>query len=700
MLADLGYAAIFIAFLAAVYAAFAAWHGVRSKQSSWVQSARNATLIIFPLVGLACVLLVLSILNNDYSIQYVWSVSSREMPAYLKVTALWGGQQGSILFFNLLLAGFTAAAMARKWDDERAIMPYAIIVASLTQIFFLWMTVFMENPFARIGAAPVEAVGLAYLVDAPVTYVQNLFARPEMVPADGNGLNPLLRHPGMIIHPPMLYLGYTGLTIPFVFAMAALMAGRFNDSWIRMTRRWTLAAWLLLGLGLVLGGRWAYDVLGWGGYWAWDPVENSSLLPWLTATAFLHSVMIQEKRGMFKGWNVGLIIITYLLVVLGTLNVRGGLVTSVHSFAQSSIGWWLLGFMAFMIFFSIYWVYERRDQLRSDNQISSYLSRESVFMLNNFIILSIVAVTFIGTYFPVLSELVTGQRVTVAAPFYEKVNGPLFAVLLILMGIAPLTMWYRTSARRLGRMTLGPAVAATLTILILFIMDIRSWVALLGIWIVTFTAMLTILEFARAISARIRSKGESPFRALSTLITRSRRRYGGYVIHLGVLIMALGIISIELYQQETQIRLNRGESVAIGDFDMTFRNISQFPGADDLMITEATVDVYKDDQFVRSLTPRTELYTRTGQPMTIPGVRSTLTEDFYVIVVNFEGTTENAATFRIFLNPLINWVWGGAIVLLAGTLIAAWPDTAEQKIMAGSRAKSRRRYPVGAVTGD
>jgi cytochrome c-type biogenesis protein CcmF len=569
-------------------------------------------------------------------------------------------------------------------------MPYAIIIASLTLIFFLALSLFLENPFARIGAVDVESSGLAYLVDAPVTYVKNLFVRPEMVPADGNGLNPLLRHPGMIIHPPMLYLGYTGFTVPFVFAMAALAARRFDGSWMRTTRRWTLTAWLFLGLGLILGGRWAYDVLGWGGYWAWDPVENSSLLPWLTGTALLHSVMIQEKKGMFKGWNVVLIISTYLLVVMGTLNVRGGLVSSVHAFAESNVGWWLLAFLLFMTLLSTILVFMRWDQLKSKNQIKSFWSRESFFMINNFLFLAIAVVVFIGTYFPVPSELITGERVTVAAPFYNKSTGPLWAALILVMGVAPLTMWTRTSIRHLRRYTVGPLVAATLITVILFVTGTRVWVALLGYWIVTFSMTLTLFEFIRAASARVRSKGENPFKALSMLMARNRRRYGGYIIHLGVLIMAFGVIASTVYQQETQIRLSLGQTVELEEFTMEFASVDRFPGPDDLMITEATVNVFKNGEFVRTLTPRTELYTRTMQPMTIPSVRSTFTEDFYVILVNFEGTTAEEATFRLFLNPLINWVWAGGFVFALGTLVAIWPDPAEQRVIAGKRAKSRR----------
>ncbi len=700
MLADLGYAALFIAFMAAIYAAVAAYHGIRSEQPRWIESAKNASLIIFPLVLLACALLVSSILRNDFSIEYVARVSSIEMPTYLKVTSLWGGQDGSILFFNLLLAGFTAAAMARKWDNERGIAPYAVIVASLTQIFFLSLSVFFENPFARIGAPVAEGAFPEILINGPVTYVQNLFYRPQLIPIDGQGLNPILRHPGMIIHPPMLYLGYVGFTIPFAFAMAALIARRFDAGWIRITRRWTLAAWLFLGVGLILGGRWAYDVLGWGGYWAWDAVENSSLLPWLTGTAFLHSVVIQEesKRQMFKGWNIGLIIITYLLVVVGTMNVRGGLVQSVHSFAQSNIGWYLLGFLAVMIFFSIYWVYERRDQLHSIGHIRSFWSRESAFMLNNFMFLSITAVTFAGTYYSVATELFTGEKVTVGAPFYEKVNGPLFAVVLILMGVAPLAMWYRTSIRKLLWSTLIPAIVASGTVVALIIFGVLNWIALLGLWIVAFSLMLTLLEFYHGISARMRGKGENPFEAFGALIRRKRRRYGGYIIHLGILIMAAGIISDKLYQQYTQISLQRGESVTLGDFSMTFTGVERLPGPDDLLITKASVDVYKGGEYVRTLGPRIELYTSTQERFTIPSLRSTFTEDFYVILVDWEGASNDGATFKVWLNPLVNWIWGGGIILIIGTLVAAWRDPVDEKIKAA--AGTRGRIAVRSAAGD
>lgn len=651
MLPNIGYIALFLAFLAAVYSVFAAWYGSRSAKPAWVESARNATIIIFFLVLFSCLALILSMLRNDFSVEYVWRVSSIEMPTYLKVTALWGGQAGSLLFWNLLLSAFTAAAMARRWDKQRELMPYVIIVGSITQIFFLGISLFIESPFARL----------------------------LVIPPDGNGLNPLLRHPGMIIHPPMLYLGFVGFTVPYTFAMAALMANKLDDRWIHATRRWTLVAWLFLSLGLILGGRWAYDVLGWGGYWGWDPVENASFMPWLAGTAFLHSVMIQEKRDMFKMWNMFLIILTYCLVILGTFVVRSGVISSVHSFAQSAIGPLFFGFISIMFLFSVYWVSKRRDELASKNSIHSFLSREAAFLYNNFIILAILAVVFLFTYYPIFSELFTGEKGFVGPPVYERALAPLFALLLLLMGIAPLTMWYRSSLKRLEMGALWPAVTATVFVGILFAFGIHSWGALLGFWIVGFAVILTALEFWKGTRARMK-RGEHAWTAYTRLMARNRRRYGGYWIHIGVLVMAFGVIGTEMFRQETQIRLEAGESVTLGNYEMVFQNVDRFAGPDDLMITEATVDVYQDGNLVRTLTPRSELYTRTMQPMTIPKARSTISEDFYVILVNWEPLTPDSATFRIFLNPLINWVWAGGIIFILGTLIAAWPDAHEEKV--------------------
>lgn len=441
-----------------------------------------------------------------------------------------------------------------------------------------------------------------------------------------------------------------------------------------------------MSLGLILGGRWAYDVLGWGGYWAWDPVENASFMPWLAATAFLHSVMIQEKRSMFRLWNMGLIIGTFCLMVYGTFIVRSGVITSVHSFAQSPIGPYFFGFLALVFISSILLIIMRLDQFKAEHHISSFLSREAAFLLNNYLILGVLLATFIGTTFPILSELVTGEKMNVGEPYYEKVNGPLFAALLLLMGIAPLTMWYRSSAERLQMALRWPALAATgIVVVLYFALPLHGWGSPLGLWIVIFSTILTLLEFWKGTRARMNSKGESPWLAFSSLMARNRRRYGGYWIHLGVLVLAFGVIGTEFYQQQTQIRLATGESVSLGRYTMTFNGMRQFAGADDLLVTEANLSLYENGQLVKTLTPHNEMYTRTGQPMTIPDLRATISEDFYVLIVNWEGFSSNAATFRAYLNPLINWVWAGGIIFIIGTLIAAWPDPVDEKVRAAAK---------------
>ena len=661
MIPDLGFAALALALATAVYSAVAAYYGSSTQNPRWVESARNATIAVFPLITVACLILIYSLVQNDFSVEYVWSVSSLEMPTYLKVTALWGGQAGSLLFWNFLLAAFTAASMARNWSKQKEFMPYALMVASFTQIFFLGISIFVENPFARLS----------------------------IVPLNGNGLNPLLRHPGMIIHPPMLYLGYVGFTIPYTFAMAALISGKLDDAWIKITRRWTLVAWLFLSLGLILGGRWAYDVLGWGGYWGWDPVENASFMPWLAGTAFLHSVMIQEKRNMFKMWNMFLILLTYLLVIFGTFIVRSGVISSVHSFAESAIGPLFFGFMAAMFIFSAYWMNKRRAALRSENGLNSLISREAAFLYNNFLILAILLVVFLFTNYPIISELITGEKGFVGPPVYEQALGPLFLLLVLLMGVAPLTMWYRSSPKRIGMSLRWPALAALIFVGALFVLGIHGWGAFIGLWVVSFSLLITLLEFWKGTRARMK-RGENAWTAFSSLMARNRRRYGGYWIHLGVIVMAFGIIGVEIFQEETQIQLSVGETAALGRYEVQFLGATRYAGPDDLIITEATMDVYDNGKYVGQISPRSELYTRTQQPMTIPDARSTIAEDFYVIMVNWEPTTADQATFRIFLNPLINWVWAGGFIFFFGTLVAAWPDAAADR----SVVKRPRRIAV------
>jgi len=673
MVANLGFFALLLALGCALYAAVMAPLGAYRHRPAWLASAHQAALLTWPLVTLASLLLITLLVTNQFQVEYVYLVTSRAMPTYLKVTALWGGQAGSLLFWSWLMATFTGAALLRKWDRDRALMPVAIVVMMVTLGFFIGLVVFFENPFARLWTLPATATQDASTI---ISFLQPAGAL-ALIPPDGNGLNPLLRHPGMIIHPPMLYTGFVSFVVPYAFAMAALVTRRTDDEWIRTTRRWTLVGWLFLSLGLILGGRWAYDVLGWGGYWGWDPVENAAFMPWLTATAFLHSVMIQEKRGMLKKWNMVLIILTYSLVIFGTFLTRSGVLSSVHAFAQSAIGPAFFIFIGLTFVASLLLLFRAWDHLGSDHHLDSLLSRESAFLLNNLLFMCIAATVFWGTVFPMLSELITNQTITVGPPWYNRVIGPQFAALVLLMGIAPMVAWRQASARQLGRLLWWPFAAALLVVVGLVIAGMRSWGALLGFGITAFVTLTTLLEFVRGTLARMKTTGENPLTALITLIARNRRRYGGYTIHLAVIIMTIGIIGSHFFQVETQGQLKPGEQLSLGRYVITYDGLAEFLTPDDRQVARATVSVYRDGVYVGQLHPRRDFYLASGEPMTIPGVRSTIEDDVYVLLVSWEPVAASGASFKIYVNPLINWIWSGGFLFILGTLIAAWPDASE-----------------------
>src|SRR3990172_5837989 len=579
MTEEIGYTALVMAFLLALYGAAAAAFGAKRQRPELVESARRAMLLSWPLISVAALAIIALLVSGRYDVEYVAKVTSSTMPPYLKVTALWGGQAGSLVFWSWLMAAFASAAGLRRWDRDRDLLLWVIVVTMVTLAFFLSLVIFVENPFRRLWLDPVGNTVTAFLRPAG--------ARP-LVPADGQGLNPLLRHPGMIIHPPMLYLGFVSFVIPYAFAIAALVTRRTDDEWIRTTRRWTLVGWLFLSLGLILGGRWAYDVLGWGGYWGWDPVENAALMPWLTGTAFLHSVMIQEKRGMLKKWNMVLIILTYALVIFGTFLTRSGVLSSVHAFAQSAIGPSYFTFIGLTFIASLTLLFREWDHLRSESQLDSLLSRESAFLLNNLLFMGIAASVFWGTVFPMISELATGQKISVGPPFYNRVAGPQFAALVLLMGVAPLVAWRKASARQLGRMMLVPFAAAVVLVVALAATGMRSWGALLGFGISAFVALTTLIEFGRGTRARMKTSQENAFTALFTLMARNRRRYGGYIIHLGVVLMTIGVVGTNFFQQETQGRLRLGEQLTLGRYVMTYDGLDEFVTDDDPHVAPPT----------------------------------------------------------------------------------------------------------------
>jgi cytochrome c-type biogenesis protein CcmF len=680
MIANFGFGVLVITFLVTLYSVFAAIYGDRKKIPAMVESARRAMLLTWPLLTLTAGTLIYLLVKNHFEVQFVYEVTSRSMPTYLKVTAWWGGQAGSLLFWSWLMSAFASLVTLRKWDRDREFLPWVIVVACITMAFFIGMNVFFENPFAQL----YQTFGGV----EPHTF------RPAdsvlFTPDDGRGLNPLLRHPGMVIHPPMLYLGFVSFVIPYAFAMAALITGRTDDRWIRLTRRWTLWAWLFLSFGLVLGGRWAYDVLGWGGYWGWDPVEIAAFMPWLTGTAFLHSVMIQEKRGMLKHWNMLLVILTYDLVIFGTFLTRSGVLSSVHAFAQSAIGPLFFGFIGLTLITSVALIIYRWDNLKSETQMTSMLSREALFLLNNLLFMSILVVCFWGVIFPLISELFTGQKVTVGPPFYERATSPLFASLMLLMGIAPLSAWGQSTVKTLGRAIWKPIIGAIVVTAVLFATYTHNWGALIGFFLIALVILVTLYEYWRGANARQRTQGENIFTAFWNLTGRNRRRYGGYIIHLSMMLMAVGILGIEIFQVETQGTLEVDQQVSIGGYDVVYQDIARFQGPDGREVTRAVLSVFKGGEYLGELNPRIDYYYDAQQTMTIPGQRSTLRDDLYVLLVDWEPVAATGATFKIFVNPLVNWLWLGSLLFLAGVFIAAWPDKDPERVPVRARRSIRQ----------
>ena len=670
MLAEIGLAALALAFGLAVYATAAALWGSQRGSHALVHSARNAALLTCPAILLATAMLVIALLSEDYQLSYVWSVTDPQTPLVYRFTALWGSQRGSLLFWSLTMSLFTGGAIWLNWRSERRLMPGAIAAMMAALAFFLGLSLFLENPFNRWWVLP-DLPPAEQVVEAALIPARAIPPDISSLASTASGLNPLLRHFGMIIHPPMLYLGFVGFTIPFAFALAALASGDLSGGWIQATRRWTLIAWLFLSLGLILGGRWAYDVLGWGGYWGWDPVENAAFLPWLVGTAFLHSVMIQEKRGMLKVWNMLLVILTFSAVLFGTFATRSGVIESVHSFARSEVGFPMLAFWAAMTALALLLLWRRwqRGELQDEHQFASLLSRETLFVLNNVIFVALSVAIFWGSFgLPISSELFFGTEVTIGAETFEFFTVPLFIAMYILMGIAPLAAWGAMSAGRLGRALCIPFVLSLLSAALLAVAGTRLPVAILGYGVVLFAAYTALYEMFRGARARRAAFGESPLRALSALFRRNQRRYGGYIVHLGVCIIGIGVIGSTLFQSEEQHTLARGESVLIDDYRLRYDAFIRAQAVDGRMMNIAAVTVFRSEEEIARLRPRIDDYPQ--MPMTIAGAHSTLENDFYVLLL---GGGESAATFRIYINPLINLVWWGGIVLIVGTVIAAYP---------------------------
>ena len=517
-----------------------------------------------------------------------------------------------------------------------------------------------------------------------MNFSTNPFEKSFETPADGHGLNPMLQNPAMMYHPPTLFLGYVGFTVPYAFAMAALITGRLSDVWIRTTRKWTLLSWFFLGMGNLLGAQWAYVELGWGGYWAWDPVENASFMPWLVGTAYLHSVMIQERKGMLKVWNMALILLTFSLTIFGTFITRSGLIQSVHAFGDTTLGYYFLGFLFVTIAFSTYYIIKRLPLLKSKNELDSFISRESSFLFNNLFLVGIAFATLWGTLFPIISEAVRWVKITVGPPFYNQLNVPIALGLLFLMGFCPLFSWRKATPANLKKNFLLPfSLPAAAGAVLYPLIGKGHFMAWLTFSLSIFVLLTIIVEFYRGTIARSQTTGETPFISFFTLIARNKRRYGGYIVHIGVVLMFIGIAGSSSYVTEVQQTVKKGESITIKDYKLTYQGLHEVRPNPGQVSVVSTLVVEKNGKFLWKAQPQRDFYPATGQQSsTEVDILSTLKEDLYVILAGYDEKT-NAATFKVLINPLTKWLWIGGVMLGFGTLICMWPDMREkQRLMA------------------
>jgi cytochrome c-type biogenesis protein CcmF len=657
----------------AAWGAIVSFAGGRARHAELIASGERAVYATFACVALATAGLLVALVNSDFSFKYVASFTSANLPVPYKLTALWGGQAGSLLFWTLILSMYAAIAIATNRAKNRALMPYVAGTLSVIILFFV--------ATMTLGASPYE--------------------RLTFIPPDGRGMNPQLQNPGMAAHPPNLYLGYIATTIPFAFAIAALVARKLDNDWILAVRRWSLVSWFFLTIGIIIGMWWAYVELGWGGYWAWDPVENSSFLPWLTTTAFLHSIMVQEKRGMLRKWNVVLVASSFLLALFGTFITRSGIISSVHAFAQSDVGYWFAGFLVFAIATVVYLVTTRLRDLEATVHLDSLVSREASFLFNNLLLVAIAFSVLWGTLFPMITEAVRGDQITVGPPFFNAVNVPLGLLLLALTGVGPLIAWRRASIENLRRQFTVPVAGGVIAVILLVALGMRDAYALVAYGLAAFVLTTVGQEFAKGTNARRRMYGESPALALGRLVGRNRRRYGGYIVHVGIVVLFIAFAG-NAFKKESDVSLGPGETATLVDpygasWTFTSQGVSAFEQLNRRVVAVA-LQTARDGEPVGLIRSerRQHVDSRgvpTFEPSTEVGINYGLRQDTYVVLAGIDG---DRAELRIAFNPLVVWVWIGGAIMMVGGLVVMWPTVAGRAALTPMR--ETRREPVAATT--
>lgn len=663
----IGQLALALALILAFYSIVANVLGARRSIPALVASARHAVWATCAMVTIAVLALWTSLLKSDFSLEYVASYTSSTLPTVYKMTALWGGQQGSLLLWTWLLTIFTAIVAFQNRRRNPEIAPYALAVLAGLAIFFLGMLNFVTRPFDMLAT----------------------------IPADGQDLNPLLQNYWMAIHPPSLYTGYVSASVPFAFGAAALITGSLDDTWIRSTRRWAIFSWFFLTLGNLFGARWAYEVLGWGGYWAWDPVENAAFMPWLVMTAYLHSVMIQERKDMLKVWNLALIGMAFGLTLFGTFITRSGVISSVHSFTQSGLGPYFLVFLITAAVLYTGLLLFRVKSLRTPAEFESYLSREAAFLFNNLVLVGIAFAVFWGTLFPVLSEAVRGVKITVGPPFFDKVNAPLALALVFLMGVGPLIAWRRSSLDTVAKTFAAPVIFGAVTGICAFIAGLREWYVLTALSLGAFALGTVFVEFRRGVSARRHMVSENPARAFVNLVAKNNRRYGGYIIHIGVVMAFVGIVASSFFKTEVKKSLKQGETFQVGSYELEFLGLSQNETSH-LETISARLELLRDGKPIVLMQPAKLFYKRPQQPATSVAIRSTPAADLYVVLAGIDDAT-GLTTFQVFLTPLVFWLWAGGLIMALGTVVVMWPNVRERAAIAAA-VRLPATVDIGAET--
>jgi len=655
---------LLLAFVCATYAFVGGIGAILTRHPLLVKSTRQAGMATCVLIFIATFSLEYLLFSDNFSQAYVVSHSNRDLSTFYKIAALWSGQEGSLLFWSFLLSIYVISVLIAYRNKNGELMPYVGVVLAGVQIFFLTLNNFVENPFKTL--ATVNASGML----------------EPFMRMDGNGLNPLLQYPEMVIHPPNLYSGYTGFTIPFAFALAALLARYPGEKWIHLTRKWTMVAWCFQSLGILLGAHWAYAVLGWGGYWGWDPVENASLLPWLTGTAFLHSVMMQEKRGMMKVWNVWLVFCTFLLCILGTFLTRSGVVSSVHAFANSHIGPWFVGFLMLTIAVCLAAYFKNRDYLKSENVLDSMISRESSFLFNNLLFLVACVAVLSGTLFPVFSEWFTSNRISVGPPFFNKVMIPIGLAILFLTGVGPLLAWRKTSVDSLKRNFGWPLIVGVACGMGAFALGYKDGASVLCLFLCGFVTWTIVMEFYRGAKVIAARTGMSMLMSANELAMRNTRRYGGYVVHFGMVLVFIGLAGAA-FNTEAQKAMNIGDSMKLGKYTLVLQS-GDTKAEKNYTAQRMIVEVLDGNKQIMMLYPEKRQFQGTEQAAgTMVAIYSTLREDLYVVYAGMDPDT-NVPVIHAFLNPLVKWIWLGGVWVVMGTLLALMPNRRAALVTAGA----------------